>query len=125
MNTTIRSGIAVALGALVILTSACSDARLTGVDESPMAQAMLSVQPTETGDAGAQADGQACWGQATRVFAQMGDMGEHSSSYPTPRLGLRNLARLLYDLGILEEDTMQALGAWVAAQLGLSIDACL
>ncbi|MCZ7543484.1 MAG: hypothetical protein M5R40_08075 [Anaerolineae bacterium] len=67
----------------------------------------------------------ACWGQATRVFAQMGEMGEHASTQPTPRLGLRNLARALAADGIIPDDSMQALGAFVAAELGLSIDACL
>jgi hypothetical protein len=67
----------------------------------------------------------ACWGQASRAFAQMGEMGEHSSSFPTPRLGLRNLARALYDEGVLPDDSMQSLGAFVARTLGLSIDACL
>jgi hypothetical protein len=66
----------------------------------------------------------ACWGQASAVFAQMGLMGEHSSSFPTPRLGLRNLARLLYEAGDIEEDSMAALGAFVADALGLSIEAC-
>lgn len=65
-----------------------------------------------------------CWGQASAVFAQMGEMGEHSSSFDTPRLGLRNLARALYDQGVLENDTMQALGAFVAYELGLTIEAC-
>jgi hypothetical protein len=68
--------------------------------------------------------GNACWGQATKVFAQMGAMGEHSSSFESPRLGLRNLARVLYEQGVLETDTMQALGSFVAAELGLEIDAC-
>ena len=67
----------------------------------------------------------ACWGQATQVFAQTGEMGEHSSQQPTPRLGLRNLARALYDDGVLEADTMQALGSFVADELGLNIDACM
>lgn len=69
----------------------------------------------------------ACWGQATAVFAQMGKMGEHASEFPTPRHGLRNLARLLYDdgMGPLPDDSMQSLGAYVAAELGLSIDACM
>jgi hypothetical protein len=67
---------------------------------------------------------QACWGQATQVFARMGEMGEHASQFPTPRLGLRNLARQLADAGVLHDDSMQALGAFVAAALGLSIDAC-
>jgi hypothetical protein len=68
--------------------------------------------------------GAACWGQATRTFAEMGLMGEHASSFDSPRLGLRNLARSLYDAGIIEDDSMQALGAFVAAELDLSIEAC-
>lgn len=67
----------------------------------------------------------ACWGQASKVFAQMGEMGDHSSSFTTPRLGLRNLARLLADIGAIPDDSMQALGAFVAGELGLSIDACM
>jgi hypothetical protein len=67
----------------------------------------------------------ACWGQATRVFALMGGMGAHASEQPTPRLGLANLARALYDAGVIDEPTMQALGVFVAAELGLSIEACL
>jgi hypothetical protein len=66
----------------------------------------------------------ACWGQATRVFAQTGEMGEHSSSFETPRLGLRNLARALADDGVIPDDSMQALGVFVSDELGLSIDAC-
>lgn len=67
----------------------------------------------------------ACWGQATAVFAQTGEMGEHASQEPTPRLGLGNLARALYDAGVIEDDSLQALGAFVASELGLSIDACM
>lgn len=67
----------------------------------------------------------ACWGQATKVFAMSGEMGEHASQEPTPRLGLANLARALYLAGEIPEPTMQALGAFVADALGLSIDACM
>lgn len=67
---------------------------------------------------------QACWGQATKVFAQMGAMGEHSAQQETPRAGLANLARALYELGVIPEPTMQALGVFVATELGLSIEAC-
>lgn len=67
----------------------------------------------------------ACWGQASAVFAQTGEMGKHSSQQPTPRLGLKNLAEALYDAGVIEDDTMSALGAFVASELGLSIDACM
>jgi hypothetical protein len=80
--------------------------------------AMLPAQAQAQNDA-------ACWGQATAVFAQMGEMGKHASQEPTPRLGLKNLARALYDAGVLAEPTLQALGAFVASELGLSIDACL
>jgi hypothetical protein len=72
----------------------------------------------------AAANDKACWGQASAVFARMGLMGEHASGFDTPRLGLRNLARALFEAGVLEDDSMQALGAFVAAELGLSIDAC-
>ena len=68
---------------------------------------------------------QACWGQATAVFAATGELGQHASSEPTPRLGLANLARALYAQGTIPAPTMQALGAFVSAQLGLSIDACM
>jgi hypothetical protein len=70
-------------------------------------------------------DSEACWGQATKVFAQMGEMGEHASQQPTPRLGLGNLAGALYDAGVIADDSIQALGAFVADELGLSIDACM
>ena len=74
--------------------------------------------------AGAAPNNKACWGQATKVFARMGEMGDHSSSFPTPREGLRNLARLLFDTGAIPDDTMQALGVFVATDLELTIEAC-
>ncbi len=77
------------------------------------------------GNVHADAPNAACWGQATAVFAQMGDMGEHSSQQPTPRLGLRNLARALADAGAIPDDSLTSLGAYVADALGLSIDACI
>jgi hypothetical protein len=74
--------------------------------------------------ASATPDDASCWGQASAVFAQQGEMGDHSSQQPTPRFGLRNLARALADEGVIPDDSMAALGAFVAAELGLSIDAC-
>jgi hypothetical protein len=65
-----------------------------------------------------------CWGQASAVFAQTGEMGEHASQQETPRLGLRNLARALADAEAIPDDSMQSLGAFVAGDLGLSIEAC-
>jgi len=70
-------------------------------------------------------DSNACYGQASAVFAQMGEMGEHASSYETPRLGLRNLARALADAGVIADDSMTSLGQFVADALGLSIEACI
>ena len=66
----------------------------------------------------------ACWGQASAVFAQTGVMGEHASQQPTPRLGLRNLARALEGTGVIADDSMAALGLFVVAELGLDVDAC-
>lgn len=67
----------------------------------------------------------ACWGQASAVFAQMGEMGQHASEQDEPRLGLRNLARALAELGVIPDDSMASLGAFVAAELGLEIEACM
>ena len=75
--------------------------------------------------ASAASNNQACWGQATAVFAATGQLGQHASSEPTPREGLANLARALYAQGTIPAPTMQALGAFVAGQLNLSIDACM
>jgi hypothetical protein len=61
-----------------------------------------------------------CWGQASSTFAMEGRMGAHASSFESPRLGLRNLARTV--LG--EDATMADLGAFVAAAEGYEIEAC-
>jgi hypothetical protein len=88
--------------------------------------AMMLVFAGSAGAASAQAapGGNACWGQASAVFAQTGEMGEHSSQQANPRLGLRNLARALYDAGAIPDDSMHSLGVFVADALGLSIEAC-
>jgi len=70
------------------------------------------------------ANEKACWGQATAIFAQTGEMGQHASQEPTPRLGLRNLARALADAGVIPDDSMESLGEFVAAELGLTLPAC-
>lgn len=73
----------------------------------------------------AQAADPACWGQASAVFAQMGEMGLHSSQQPTPRDGLHNLAVELYKMDVLPDDSMASLGAFVATLEGYSIEACM
>ncbi len=84
-----------------------------------LASVVLTPSPVR-----ADPDDQACWGQASAVFAQLGEMGYHSSTQPTPRIGLRNLARALYADGVIEDDTLQALGQFVVAELGLDVSAC-
>jgi hypothetical protein len=64
------------------------------------------------------------WEQASAVFAQMGLTGEHASQQPTPRLGLANLARALYEAGVSSEPSLAALGGFVVEEIGLDIDAC-
>jgi hypothetical protein len=39
--------------------------------------------------------------------------------------GLRNLARALYEAGVIADDSMATLGQFVASAMGLSIDACM
>jgi len=68
----------------------------------------------------------ACWGQATAAFAQMGEMGEHASQQPTPRDGLANLANDLYDAGAIDAPTLQALAAFlVSIDPDLTVEACM
>ena len=68
----------------------------------------------------------ACWGQASAVFARFDDegMGVHASTQPTPRVGLRNLARALAEGGAIPDDSLYSLGVFVATEEGLSIEAC-
>jgi hypothetical protein len=119
-------GFAFTLTTVVVLATACSNSHPIAPSPIGSSDAVGSLV------AGAEArpsehsvtTSQACWGQASQVFARMGLMGEHSSSFETPRLGLRNLARALYEQGILPDDTMQSLGAFVARELKLTIAAC-
>ena len=91
-----------------------------------VAVAACTESPTAAVDAEVQFSSQtnACWGQATKVFAQMREMGIHSSSQGNPRAGLRNLARLLVEAGVIPDDSMTSLGRFVADELGLTIEAC-
>lgn len=67
-----------------------------------------------------------CWGHATAAFAQMGEMGLHASQQPTPRDGLANLANALYEDGVLEAPTLQALAAFlVSIDPDLTVEACM
>jgi len=88
--------------------------------------AAVGLQPGhETATASDSPPFESCWGQATAVFARMGEMGEHASTQPTPRAGLRNLARELYDAGVIEDDSMAALAAWINEEMELDVCACM
>jgi len=79
-----------------------------------------------SGQSPAKAYTNACWGQATAAFAQMGMMGEHASQQAEPRVGLGNLANILYEDGVLDAPTLQALGAFlVSIDPNLTIEACM
>ena len=106
---------------IFLLTGCTADSLVSG--EAGDQEIVVSVSEN---NGNGNANGNACWGQAAAVFAQLGEMGEHSSSFSgEPREGLANLARELYDDGALSDDTLQALGAFVAAAYGLSISACM
>jgi hypothetical protein len=109
--------------ALSVVATLCLTACVEAPTD-PIADQQVTIQ--ESQDAlFSRAPAAACWGQASKVFAQLGAMGEHSANQANPRLGLRNLARALYDAGVLAGDTMYDLGVFVAAELGLEIDACM
>ena len=109
--------------ALVVGATLCL-AACANSPTDPTGDQQATIRQTEDALFSQTANG-SCWGQASKVFAQLGLMGEHSSDQANPRLGLRNLARALYDAGVLPDDTMYDLGAFVSAELGLSIDACM
>lgn len=128
VNTLLRSLPLASLAFLLVLLGCSGEGPLSPSQEVTRTEAVGTASSVySVGSSSAHSTGpseQACWGQATRVFAQMGEMGEHASQQPNPRLGLRNLARALYDDGVIPDDSMQALGQFVASVLGLSIDAC-
>ena len=68
----------------------------------------------------------ACFGLVAAAYGQLGLQGEHASSFaPDPRIGLANLAQLLFDMGVLDEPTMWALGEYLNEAENLNIEACL
>jgi hypothetical protein len=68
----------------------------------------------------------ACWGQASAALAQMREMGPHASQQEEPRDGLANLAKYLYDDGVLDAPTLQALGAYlVSIDPDLTVESCM
>jgi len=110
----------------VLSAIGCNQAPGSSSPTSPSAVASaLAIAASDARSIGQGArNEQACWGEATEALARLGEMGYHASHQDTPRLGLRNVARLLYDLGVLPDDSLQALAAFLSSALGLSIDSC-
>jgi len=66
-----------------------------------------------------------CWGVVTAQRATTeGDIGAHASSQDTPRAGLGNVARLLFDLGISSGPHVSDLGTALASLDGLDATSC-
>jgi len=56
-----------------------------------------------------------CWGVVSSQLAHVeGGIGEHASSQSTPRLGLGNVARLFFDLGLIDDPSVSDLGSLLA-----------
>lgn len=56
-----------------------------------------------------------CWGVVTSQFARADrGIGEHSSSQTNPRLGLGNVAKALFDQGLISDPHVSDLGALLA-----------
>ena len=61
----------------------------------------MAITAVLAGPAGAAPANPNCWGVVTSQRATaVGDLGAHSSGQESPRLGLGNFARLLFDLGL-------------------------
>jgi hypothetical protein len=87
---------------------------------------LASMVAIGLGAAPALASTDACWGQETSAFAQMGEMGVHASQQVTPRAGLANPAKDLYGMGVLDAPTLQSLGAYlVIIGPDLTVGACM
>ena len=56
-----------------------------------------------------------CWGVVTSQFARVDSgIGEHSSSQTNPRLGLGNVARALFEAGLIDDPHVSNLGSLLA-----------
>ncbi|HSL66994.1 MAG TPA: hypothetical protein VK977_02410 [Actinomycetota bacterium] len=90
----------------------------------PILVAVVLVLVPATAFAGSPAN-PSCWGAVTSQRAvSEGDLGQHSSSQDTPRLGLGNVARLLFDLGVSTGPHVSDLGTALASIDGLESTSC-
>jgi hypothetical protein len=109
-----------------VVSAGCTPGSVSASPTSPSSALSSGAVAAATGWSALGARNEkACWGEATQALARLGEMGYHASHQDNPRLGLRNVARLLHDLGVLPDDSLQSLGAFLSSALGLSIDSCL
>ena len=74
-----------------------------------MASAMIALP------AQARTSGKNCWGVVSAQLAKVeGGIGEHSSSQGQPRLGLGNVARLFFEMGLIDSPHVSDLGSLLA-----------
>jgi len=67
-----------------------------------------------------------CWGVVTSQLAQSstGAVGDHSSSEGTPRIGLANVAWLLFDAGVIASPHVSDLAIFLATIDGVDETQC-
>jgi hypothetical protein len=100
--------------------------RLTLALASSILAAGLVASPAFAAGTPGGPDGQWCWGVVTGQRASTyHDLGSHISAQSEPRLGLANVARLFFSLGIIDEATVYALGTYLASVDGLSATGCV
>ena len=87
--------------------------------------AMLVTFSTQTAAANGGPANPNCWGVVTSQRATTEhDIGQHASSQDEPRLGLANVARLLYELGLTDGPHVSDLGSFLAEMDGLDATHC-
>lgn len=60
-------------------------------------------------------NGTNCWGVVSSQLAHVeGGIGGHTSAQATPRLGLGNVARLFYSMGLIDDPSVSSLGSLLA-----------
>ena len=66
-----------------------------------------------------------CWGVVSAQRATtLHDIGEHASAQSTPRLGLGNTARLLFEIGLTAGPHVSDLGSGLATLDGIPETSC-
>ena len=75
--------------------------------------------------AAAAPDNPNCWGVVSAQRATtLGDIGQHASAQSSPRLGLGNTARLLFEIGLTAGPHVSDLGFGLATLDGIPQTSC-